>query len=133
MLPPGCARLATIPALTGSPEPDMTIGIVGVACFAACTAAFVPVTMTSGAVLTNSAARSGRRSVCPSVKRASIARSSAVAERAKILSESLNVGLADKRRPSDKKGDATAFWRLRAGRKRPANGATEEGDEVAPP
>jgi hypothetical protein len=71
--------------------------------------------------------------VCPSVKRASIARSSAVAERAKILSESLNVGLADKRRPSDKKGDATAFWRLRAGRKRPANGATEEGDEVAPP
>ena len=133
MLPLGCARLATIPAPTGSPEPDMTIGIVGVACFAACTAAFVPVTMTSGAVLTNSAARSERRSVCPPQKGLDRKIIIAVAERAKILSESLNVGLADKRRPSDKKGDATAFWRLRAGGKRPANGAAEEGDDVAPP
>ena len=51
---------------------------------------------------------------------------SAVAERAKILPERVNIGLAEKGRPSDKKGDAMAFWGLRAGGKRPANGATKE-------
>ena len=39
MLPPGRARLATKPALTGSLASAITIGIVVVACFAAATLA----------------------------------------------------------------------------------------------
>jgi hypothetical protein len=57
----------------------------------------------------------------------------AVAERAKILPERLYVRLADKRRPADEKGDAAAFWRLRAGSERPYHrGATKKSDNLAP-
>src|SRR5262245_34985366 len=47
IFPPGWARLATKPALTGSPIPIMTMGRVVVACLAACVAGEPLVTMTS--------------------------------------------------------------------------------------
>ena len=46
-LPPGCARLATNPDLTGSKLPKNTIGIDVVAAFAARTLAAPTATMTS--------------------------------------------------------------------------------------
>jgi hypothetical protein len=61
-----CARLATNHKATGSPTNIMTIGIVEVAALAASIAGAVTATMTSGASRTNSAARAGRRSKCPS-------------------------------------------------------------------
>jgi len=69
MLPPGRAKLATKPALTGSPA-SMTMGIVVVVCWAARVASVLGAMMTSTWSRTNSAARSGRRfwlPLCPSV------------------------------------------------------------------
>ena len=71
-LPPGRARLATKPLLTGLFASAKTIGITDVACFAA----FAPnpaVTMTSTLSRTNSAAISAKRSLRPSAHRYSIA------------------------------------------------------------
>ena len=55
-LPPGRAMLSTKPAPTGSTTFVKTIGMVRVACNIGGTAAAPPVTMTSGASATNSAA-----------------------------------------------------------------------------
>src|SRR5215471_9510515 len=62
-LPPGCLKLATMPALTGSPPIPKTTGIVLVA-FVAATAETSPPTPTSTATPrpTKSAARAGNRS-----------------------------------------------------------------------
>src|SRR5438094_329825 len=69
--PPGRARLATRPSLTGSVMIGMTIGIAVVACLAA-TAAWLLATMTSTLRRTKSAARPGRRSSLPSAHRYSM-------------------------------------------------------------
>ncbi len=55
-LPPGCARLPTKPAPTGSVTLVNTIGTVLVACCSATMASVVEARMTSGACATNSAA-----------------------------------------------------------------------------
>src|SRR5215470_15984053 len=69
MLPPGRARLATNPVATGSPAEAMTIGIVCVALFAACTAGVNSATMTLTLSRTNSAATALACSVLPSADR----------------------------------------------------------------
>ncbi len=72
-LPPGRARLATSPVLTGSTL-VMTIGMVVVAFMAATVDGLVPVaTMMSTPSRTRSAARAGNRSIWPSAKRYSMA------------------------------------------------------------
>jgi hypothetical protein len=58
-LPPGCARLSTKPVVTGSVTPMNTMGIVVVACLAACAAFVVTATRTSGLGSTSSAASAG--------------------------------------------------------------------------
>ncbi len=72
MFPPGFARLATNPAVTGSPTSVITRGIVLVACRAARVPGLPPVTMTSTLSRTSSAARSGSRSSFPSANRYSM-------------------------------------------------------------
>src|SRR5438034_1000793 len=69
-LPPGRARLATRPTLTGSPTPTTTTGMVMVA-FLAARAAGVPQAASSTSTLprTRSAASSGNRSGFPSAQR----------------------------------------------------------------
>src|SRR5262249_40456962 len=59
-LPPGRARLATIPLRTGSPAVANTIGISDVACFAARGGGVLCVTITSTLSRTNSFAISAR-------------------------------------------------------------------------
>src|SRR5215471_5554037 len=61
-LPPGRARLATIPTPTGSKTYTITMGIVLVACLAAWAATGLPATMRSTLRLTSSVAREGKRS-----------------------------------------------------------------------
>jgi len=63
---PGEAVISLLAIVNGSPAGAITIGMLLVACFAACAAGVDAVTMTSGARCTSSAARSGRRSTCPS-------------------------------------------------------------------
>ena len=65
-VPPGEARLATNPDLTGSPAPATTIGMVSEAALAARASCTPKGTMTSTGSWTNSVARSWSRSVCPS-------------------------------------------------------------------
>ena len=67
MFLPGFARLSTMPAATGSPIAAATIGILGVALFAA-SAAAVPQIVTSTSTLrpTSSDASFGNRSTSPS-------------------------------------------------------------------
>ena len=55
-LPPGCARLATNPAPTGSMTFANTIGALRLACCSAATLALAEAKMTSGASPTNSIA-----------------------------------------------------------------------------
>jgi hypothetical protein len=55
-LPPGCAKLATNPAPTGSMTFANTIGALRLACCSAATLALAEARMTSGASPTNSAA-----------------------------------------------------------------------------
>jgi hypothetical protein len=55
ILPPGRARLATMPEPTGSTTLTKTIGTVRVACCSAATWGVVAATMTAGARVTNSA------------------------------------------------------------------------------
>jgi hypothetical protein len=64
MLPPGRARLATMPSATRSSETATTMGMVVVACFAASAPGVVLATITSGWSWTSSAARLGSRSHC---------------------------------------------------------------------
>ena len=71
-LPPGRARLATMPLPTGSAAAANTIGITDVACFAAMTAGVVCVTMTSTLSRTNSATISAKGSARPSAQRYSM-------------------------------------------------------------
>ena len=73
-LPPGCARLLTIPSDIGSETPTITIGVVDAACFAAIVDADAIATMTSGRLPTISLARVGRREKLPSAERRSRAR-----------------------------------------------------------
>jgi len=71
--PPGCARLATSPVLTGSTLLVMTIGMVVVAFMAATAIGFPPVaTMMSTPSRTASAALAGSRSISPFAKRYSM-------------------------------------------------------------
>ena len=72
MLPPGRAKLATKPSLTGSWLFPMTIGMVRVACCAARIVGEVAVRITSTGRWTSSAARSGSRSNLPSADRNSM-------------------------------------------------------------
>src|SRR3989454_4478247 len=72
-LPPGRARLATMPLPTGSPAVANTIGITDVACFAARAGGVLCVRITSTLSRTNSAAISAKRSLRPSAQRYSIA------------------------------------------------------------
>src|SRR5215471_17038329 len=67
MLPPGRARLPMNPCSTGLKPNPMTIGIVGVASFAAGMAALTA-TMTSTRSCTSSRASTGTRSIRPSAK-----------------------------------------------------------------
>jgi len=60
--PPGRARLATRPSLTGSPPPKKTIGVVEVALFAARIAVALAAAITSTLRPTSSAANAGSRS-----------------------------------------------------------------------
>ena len=62
VLPPGCARLSTSPAPTGSAETATTMGIVLVACLAAFVGGVSTVTMTSTLRPTSSTASARRRS-----------------------------------------------------------------------
>src|SRR5215475_9402907 len=62
-LPPGLARLATRPSLTGSSLTTKTIGIVVVAAFAANAATGVDEAITETWRRTNSAASAGNRSI----------------------------------------------------------------------
>ena len=72
-LPPGRARLGDEPDLDRIADSDaITIGIVVVARLAASAAGVPSATMTSTLSRTNSAARSGSRSYCPSAYRYSI-------------------------------------------------------------
>jgi hypothetical protein len=73
-LPPGLARLATRPLLTGSPAVANTIGMTDVARLAAKIVGVPDVTMISTLSRTNSAAISAKRSLRPSPQRYSIAR-----------------------------------------------------------
>src|SRR5262244_1954862 len=67
-LPPGCARLATKPAPTGSMTVTNTIGTVRVACSNAATVGVpLPARRTSGASAANSAACRGPAGVDPQV------------------------------------------------------------------
>src|SRR5262245_25680579 len=66
MFPPGRARLAAWPVITRSPVTPTTMGIVLLTCFKARIAASPCVTTRSTLSLTNSAARLGSRSNCPS-------------------------------------------------------------------
>src|SRR5215475_2377703 len=68
-LPPGCARLATKPAPTGSTAFVVTMGMVLVAPFAANPAGSPVTTIRSTFRRTNSAASSGRRPDFPSANR----------------------------------------------------------------
>ena len=68
---PGCARLATIPAPTGSPTRVNTMGTVSVASFAAWVAASWLVKMRSTRALTRASAATGIAFSLPSVKRMS--------------------------------------------------------------
>jgi len=61
MLPPGLLMLATSPAPTGSPIAIMTMGIVVVACLAACVCGVPNVAMRSTRRSTSSAAASASR------------------------------------------------------------------------
>src|SRR5262249_15111223 len=72
MFPPGRARLATNPLLTGSVSFAMTMGIVVVASLAARVANVPVVTTTSTLRRTSSAASAGRRSFFPSAYRGSM-------------------------------------------------------------
>jgi hypothetical protein len=74
MLPPGWARPAT--ASIGSPIAAMTIGMGGVAAFAAGAAGVPRVTMMSTCARTCSAASAGKRSPAPSAERYSNLKSS---------------------------------------------------------
>ena len=71
--PPGRAKLATRPALTGSPTATITIGMVLVAAFAARLAGVAAATITSTRSRTSSATSSGSRSCRPSAQRGSSA------------------------------------------------------------
>jgi len=71
-LPPGRARLSTIPLAIGSELPPMTIGMVPVVCLAAMDARVADATITSTLRSTNSAARAGRRSSSVPAKRYSM-------------------------------------------------------------
>jgi hypothetical protein len=73
MLPPGRARLVTIPLPTGSATNVTTMGMVVVACFAARAAGVDAVTMTSTLSLTRSAAKADSRSWRPDAQRYSTA------------------------------------------------------------
>ena len=75
MLSPGRARLSTMPSLTGSPPIAKTIGIVlGTTGLALTTEPVPPVaTNTVTPCRTRSLANTGRRSICPSAKRDSMA------------------------------------------------------------
>src|SRR5258708_23403787 len=73
-LPPGRARLATMPVPSGSAAAVKTIGMTDVACFVASTIGFAYVTMTSTFSRTNSAANSAARSLLPSAQRYSTVR-----------------------------------------------------------
>jgi hypothetical protein len=70
-LPPGCERLETTPAPTGSPTPVKTIGMVEVAFFAANAAGVLNVVIKSTFEPTSSAAKAPRRSSFPSAHRIS--------------------------------------------------------------
>ena len=72
-MPPGRARLPTMPVPTASPAIAKTIGVAGVACPAAVIAAGPAVTMTSTLSRAISVAISAKRSLRPSVQRYSIA------------------------------------------------------------
>jgi hypothetical protein len=69
IFPPGRAQLATAPIVTGSCMAATTMGRVVVACWAARTAGGPAVTRISTGSPTNSAARAGKRSKCPSAHR----------------------------------------------------------------
>ena len=73
MFPPGRARLATNPVVTGSMAATMTIGSSAVACFAAWIAGVPLVTMTFTFRRASSAAKPGRRSYRLSPNRDSMA------------------------------------------------------------
>jgi len=68
-LPPGRARLVTIPPPIGSPVVTMTIGMLLVAFRAARAPGFEPTTMTSTPSWTSDAASRGSRSALPSANR----------------------------------------------------------------
>jgi hypothetical protein len=69
ILPPGRARLATMPSCARSSAAMTTMGIVVVACLAASALGVVCVTITCGCCWTNSAARLGSRSHWYAAKR----------------------------------------------------------------
>src|ERR1051326_8751401 len=79
-LPPGCARVLTIPAPTGSPTPTNTIGIVALALLAASVAGVPCVTSICTPASISSRAISTRRSAWSSPQRSSSATSPSSAQ-----------------------------------------------------
>src|SRR5262249_10503085 len=131
-LPPGCARLATKPAPTGSMTVTNTIGTLRVACSNAATLA-VPdaATRTSGASATSSVAclRSSSASVA---KRGSMCR---LRPSLQPLGERREAGASFRivRAPIHEHADAPhPLALLRTRRDRPRRRAAEQSDELAP-
>src|SRR5262247_1168854 len=132
-LPPGRAKLATMPETTGSAATAKTIGMTVVACLAGSTAPPV-VTMTSTLSRTNSAAISGKRSLCPSAQRYSIADPPLDPPKlAQSLHEGGNPLAEGRRRAHAKETDSRQLARLlRVRRERPrGRRAADERDELA--
>jgi hypothetical protein len=117
-LPPGCPRLLTNPAPTGSAETAITIGILLVACLAAWVGGVSTVTMTSTLRPTSSAASARRRSTCPSASRYSMLMLfPSIHPRSRTLSEPL-FELRQRHRSCVLRNLFGAHFRLPAGRTR---------------
>src|SRR5262245_60538849 len=133
-LPPGRARLATRPNLTGSSPTPNTIGIVVVAAFAACAIRLPGVAMTATRRRTRSAMRAGRRSYWPSSQWYSTIAFWLSKKAGFVEALTERRGTAHIGRPADDESNDRHRRLLRASRKRPRRRrASDQRDELTPP
>ena len=131
-LPPGRARLVTIPSPTGSPVVTITIGMVPVALLAASAPGLDPVRMTSTRCRTSSAASPGSRSGLPSANRVSTVKLWPLdpPQIAQPLPKGFEIGHVSlcrlRRQPPDP--GCPLLGLLRGGGERRAEGAERKGD-----
>ena len=134
-LPPGRARLATRPSLTGSSPTTKTMGIVVVAALAANAAAVLPVVaITATCRRTNSAASAGSRSILtlgPAVFDRHVLALD-IAGFLQALAKCAQAVRERVRRCAVEKPDHRHRRLLRARRERPRRRAAEQRDELAP-